>query len=176
MARIANPSPQHNLWRILRPARLPSRKTIPAAAPVSSAEKNPAGPSGPALSAGRQVMADRLRNIDGEVRAHEQAHLAALGPFARGPVEYSYIIGPNGQMYAVGGSIAVDLQPVPGDPEATIRKAQAIIRAAYSPTSPSGPDMHVAAEAYRMEMEAKRQIEHEEEQKKENGSDVDLYA
>jgi hypothetical protein len=176
LVRISNPSPIRSRWRIPRSGRPSSKKPSPAVAHASSIRKTPPTLSVPALKAGHQVTANRLSNIDGEVRAHEQAHLAALGPFAKGSVEYSYIIGPDGQMYAVGGSIAVDLQPVPGDPEATIRKAQAIIRAAYAPTSPSGPDMHVAAEAYRMEMEAKAQLERETEAKRENGSDVYLYA
>jgi hypothetical protein len=128
------------------------------------------------VDVGRKVVAERLSYIDGAVRAHEQAHLAALGPYARSGADYSYMIGPDGRRYAVGGSVDVSLQPVPGDPEATIRKAKALIRGAYAPTSPSGPDMRVAAEAYRMEMEAKRELERKESLRGKQNGGFSLYA
>lgn len=99
-----------------------------------------------------------MRLRDAEVRAHEQAHLSALGAYAAGPVTYGYATGPNGQAYAVSGSIKVDLSPVPGSPEATLRKAHAILTAALAPGEPSGPDMRVASEAYRLESHAQRQV------------------
>jgi hypothetical protein len=127
------------------------------------------------LNMGKRVASNRLASIDGEVRAHEQAHLAAMAGNAQGPVEYDYVMGPDGNMYAVGGSIAVDLKPVPGDPEATLRKAQAIINAAFAPGNPSGADMAVAAAAYQMEMAAKREIEQKSSQADETRH-VNLYA
>ncbi|WP_455381968.1 putative metalloprotease CJM1_0395 family protein [Salinispira pacifica] len=105
--------------------------------------------------------AREMRLRDAEVRAHEQAHLSALGAYAAGPVTYGYATGPNGEAYAVSGSIKVDLAPVPGDPEATLRKARAIITAALAPGEPSGPDMRVAAQAYLLESKARDQIEAE---------------
>ncbi|OQY31611.1 MAG: hypothetical protein B6241_13615, partial [Spirochaetaceae bacterium 4572_59] len=57
--------------------------------------------------------------------------------------------GPYGSNYAVGGSIKVDMAPVPGSPRATLDKAQAVLRAAFAPGNPSAADMRVAAEAYR---------------------------
>ncbi len=149
-----------------------------AAAPAQpQARKELYAPADPTVDVGRSVQNARLSEIDGAVRAHEQAHLAALGPYAQGGAEYSYLITADGRRYAVGGSVNVNLQPVPGDPEATIRKAKALIMAAYAPTSPSGPDMRVAAEAYRMEMEAKRQLAKEDATKKQ-GKDtgLNLYA
>ncbi len=167
VSRISNPSPIHGPWRHPRPRLAPTQPP---------AEKILAAPTDPVVDVSRQVRDARLASIDGAVRAHEQAHIAALGPYAQGGAEYSYLIGDDGRRYAVGGSVSVSLQPVPGDPEATIRKAKALIRAAYSPTSPSGPDMRVAAEAYRMEMEAKKQIQRQETQKKEKNTDINLYA
>jgi predicted amidohydrolase len=61
----------------------------------------------------------------------------------------------------VGGSVQIDLQPVPGDPEETLRKAEALLRAALSPGAPSAADLRVAAEAYRIAAEARREIQQE---------------
>ncbi len=114
-----------------------------------------------ALQAGR-VQAQRLQQVDAEVRAHEQAHIAAAGPYARSGPQYIYAVGPDGRLYAVGGSVAVDLKPVPGNPEATLRKARALLRAAFGPTQPSAADLRVAAAAYRLEMQARRELAREE--------------
>ncbi len=51
-----------------------------------------------------------------------------------------------------------DTTPVPGNPEATHRKANAILAAALAPGEPSGPDMRVAAQAYLLESQAQREI------------------
>jgi hypothetical protein len=101
-----------------------------------------------------------LEATDAEVRAHEHAHVAALG---RGVIRYDTVVGPDGRSYAVGGGVSVDLSPVPGDPEATLRKAKAAIQAAYAVGEPSAADMNAAAEAYQLEMAAQHQIEREQE-------------
>ncbi|MFW5786020.1 MAG: putative metalloprotease CJM1_0395 family protein [bacterium] len=100
-----------------------------------------------------------LQHVDARVRAHEAMHVAAAGVYATGGPSYTYAIGPDGQRYAVGGSVGVDLQPVPGNPEATIRKMRAIRRAATAPGQPSRADMRVAAKAYRLEQEAQQKID-----------------
>jgi hypothetical protein len=96
---------------------------------------------------------------DREVRGHEQAHLLALGPYAASGVTLSTRRGPDGERYAVGGSIRADLSEVPGDPRATLRKANAVRRAAFAPGSPSSADMRVAADAYRLAREAREELE-----------------
>jgi len=93
-----------------------------------------------------------LSAVDAHVRSHENHHLAALGADAAGGAVYDETAGG----YAVGGSVKVDLSPVPGDPEATIRKAQRIAAAAMAPANPSAADMRVAARAYALEMAARR--------------------
>jgi len=103
-----------------------------------------------------RFVVERLKTIDAQVRAHEQAHMAALNGYARGAPQYTHIMGPDGRLYATGGNIDVDLRPIPGNPQATIRKARILRRAAYGPMQPSGPDMRIAAAAYRLEMEARR--------------------
>jgi hypothetical protein len=107
----------------------------------------------------RRLAQIRLQEADAEVRAHEHAHVAALG---KGVIVYDTVTGPDGSAYAVRGGIAVDLTPVPGDPEATIRKARSAIQAAYAVGEPSAADMKVAAEAWQLEVAAQKQLETEQ--------------
>lgn len=87
---------------------------------------------------------------DREVRAHENAHLAALGGAAASGILYDTATGPGGESIAVGGKIAVDLAEVPGDPAATLRKARSVIAAANAPNDPSAADQRTAARAYEL--------------------------
>jgi hypothetical protein len=125
---------------------------------------------------GRKVAETKLEAIDGAVRAHEAAHVAALGTAGAGGASFSYMIGPDGTRYAVGGSVRVTASPVPGDPEATIRRAKALILASYAVISPSSADMRVAAEAYQMEMQAKRELAREVEAGEEAGVEQEWFA
>ncbi len=93
-----------------------------------------------------------------EVRAHEQAHLAAAGSYAKGGATYTYERGPDQRMYAVSGEVQVDTSAVANDPVATLRKAQVIRRAALAPTNPSSQDRQVAVEAAQMAQEAQAEI------------------
>jgi hypothetical protein len=111
-----------------------------------------------AAQARRRAEAE-LRGVDTRVKAHEKTHLAAAGKYATSAAQYTYARGPNGQSYAVGGSVQIDLQPVPGNPEETLRKAEALLRAALSPGAPSSADLRVAADAYRMAAEARQEIQ-----------------
>lgn len=106
--------------------------------------------------ADRQRVAE-LAARDREVRAHEQAHLAAAGSYARG-VHYETTTGPDGRRYTSAGSVSIDATPVPGDPRATIRKAQIVRRAALAPADPSAEDRRIAAEASKMAIEAQRAL------------------
>jgi len=110
------------------------------------------------INLSRTLARTRLEEEDAEVRAHEHAHVAALG---KGVIVYDTVTGPDGSTYAVGGGVAVDLSPVPGDPEATLRKAKLAIQAAYAVGEPSGADMRVAAEAYQLEVAAQADLERE---------------
>jgi hypothetical protein len=122
--------------------------------------RSPTVPPPEARAALGQKLAEmRLQQRDAEVRAHEHAHAAARG---NGVIVYQTVVGPDGVAYAVGGGISVDLAPVPGDPEATLRKAKAAIQAAYAVGMPSAADMKVAAEAYQLEIAAQKQIDEEQ--------------
>jgi hypothetical protein len=110
------------------------------------------------LNEEEKAEVEELRARDREVRAHEAAHKAAAGSYARGAAQFTFEEGPDGQRYAVGGEVTIDTSKVSGDPEATIRKAQAIRRAANAPAQPSSQDRSVAAQATQMESEARREL------------------
>lgn len=110
-------------------------------------------------------MVSALSAIDAAVKAHEWSHLHTLGPYAAGPIQYDFVMDSEGNRYAVGGSVAVDLSPVPGDPEATARKAKAILQAAYAPGNPSGADLQVAQKAYLLLRDAEEELQSQEEVK-----------
>ncbi len=98
-------------------------------------------------------MIEELKQRDSEVRAHEQTHAALLGPYARGAPSYTYQTGPDGRMYAVGGSVEVDTGKEE-TPEETARKAQVLQTAATAVNDPSQADMALAAGAASMLAEA----------------------
>lgn len=107
-----------------------------------------------------QKVRDQVQELasrDREVRAHEQAHAAVAGQYAGSPT-YSFVRGPDGVSYAVGGEVSIDTSPIPGDPEATLRKAQQLRRAANAPADPSSQDASVGAQAAQMEQEARAEL------------------
>ena len=99
-----------------------------------------------------------LKEQDTKVRRHEQAHVMAGGRYIRSRAQFQYVTGPDGKQYAVSGEVQIDTSEVPDDPEATIQKAQVVRRAALAPADPSPQDRRVAAEANRMEFEARMEI------------------
>jgi SprA-related family len=107
-----------------------------------------------------QKMIEQLSARDREVRAHEQSHAAVGGQYASSPT-YTYQRGPDGVSYAIGGEVQIDTSPIPNDPEATLRKAEQIARAASAPAEPSGQDRAVAAQAAKMAQQARVEISQE---------------
>ncbi len=99
----------------------------------------------------------QLKIRDSEVRAHEQAHLAAAGQYARGGASFTFQKGPDGVSYAVGGEVGIDVGREK-TPEATISKMQVIKRAALAPASPSAADRSIAARARLMESQARQEL------------------
>ncbi|NLS94447.1 MAG: hypothetical protein GXX96_20005 [Planctomycetaceae bacterium] len=110
------------------------------------------------LTEEEQQQVTELKDRDREVRAHEQAHLSAAGPYATGGPSYEYQEGPDGRRYAIGGEVGIDTSPVSGDPEATIEKAQQVRTAALAPASPSSQDQRIAAAATQMEAQARVEL------------------
>ncbi|GDY13421.1 hypothetical protein LBMAG53_22990 [Planctomycetota bacterium] len=111
----------------------------------------------PAVSPAEQRQLADLRRRDQQVRAHEAAHSAAGGSLT-GAVSYTFQKGPDGQSYAVGGEVSIDTSAVDGDPQATIAKAQQIVRAALAPADPSGQDRAVAAQAAQLAVQARMEL------------------
>jgi hypothetical protein len=67
-------------------------------------------------------------------------------------------MGPDGKLYAVDGSAPIDVQPVEGDPVATLRKMEAVERATRQGAEPSSADQQVAAEAARLAQRARAEL------------------
>jgi hypothetical protein len=109
------------------------------------------------LSSEERRQLQELRRRDREVRTHEQAHKTAGGQHA-GAVHLEYESGPDGKRYAVSGHVPIDVSPVSGDPEATLRKAETVRRAASAPANPSGADRQVAAHAAQLAQRARAEM------------------
>jgi hypothetical protein len=102
-------------------------------------------------------LVKELQRRDVEVRAHEQAHLAAAGQYAAGRASFSYTTGPNGKRYAIGGEVPIDIGKEK-TPDATIQKMRAVRRAALAPASPSAADRSIAAQASATESQAMKEL------------------
>lgn len=100
----------------------------------------------------------KLQERDREVRTHEQAHVNALGGYARGGPSYEFTTGPDGKQYATGGEVSVDLSKE-STPDKTVQKMQTIRRAALAPAEPSSADKAVAARASQLEAEARAELQ-----------------
>ncbi len=98
----------------------------------------------------------QLSARDREVRAHEAAHAAVGGQYAGAP-SYEFQRGPDGVNYAVGGEVSIDTGRA-ATPEETLQKAQVVRRAALAPADPSPQDRRVAAQASRLESQARAEI------------------
>lgn len=112
-----------------------------------------------------------LQARDTEVRAHEQAHLSAAGQYATGGATYSYQTGPDGQQYAIGGEVGIDVSAIPDDPQATIAKMEVVQRAAMAPAEPSGQDVRVAAQAAQTASAARAQLASQQLEKMQGGGE-----
>lgn len=124
----------------------------------------------PTSSEYRELQALKAR--DREVRQHEQAHVAAGGAHVRGGASFSYETGPDGRRYAVGGEVSIDTSAVSGDPEATIRKMQAVRQAALAPAEPSAQDRAVAADAAHAEAQARIEVREQQAGEVEGAADA----
>lgn len=124
----------------------------------------------PDLSPEDKARLNTLKQRDMEVKRHEQAHVSVGGNHVMSGPSYTYATGPDGRQYAVGGEVAIDVSPVPDDPEATIAKARIVKRAALAPASPSPADRQVAAKAAAMERTAISEQAKENRDELEEGS------
>jgi len=122
------------------------------------------------LSDEDQRKVEELKKIDQKVKTHEQAHLNAAGGYARGGANYNYVTGPDGKRYANAGHVNLDTGPEK-DPEATIRKAGVIRRAALAPADPSPSDRQIAADAVKMEQKAQMELAQQRREQAQNSEE-----
>jgi hypothetical protein len=146
---------------------LPITSILPTAGGNSAVQKS-GNASSEELTPEEQQQVQELKARDQEVRAHEQAHATVGGPYAGQPT-YEYQEGPDGRRYAVGGEVAIDASAVAGNPDATIRKMDIVIRAALAPAEPSPQDRQAAQQAQATRQQA--QIEKSNAQGTEQNGD-----
>ena len=131
------------------------------------------------LSAAEQVAQQRqlqqLKNRDREVRAHELAHASVGGRYVTSGINLQYQRGPDGRLYAVAGEVSIDTSEVPGDPQATLEKAQVVLRAALAPVDPSAQDRRVAAQAVALIQQARAELALQDDPQT-TGSRLDVFA
>lgn len=104
---------------------------------------------------------ERLKQIDREVRAHEQAHLSAgFGVVTSGP-SYTYTYGPDKKQYATAGEVGIDTS-AEKKPQANVDKGQRIQAAALAPAEPSPQDHRVAAIGRQLEIQGRADLAREQ--------------
>ena len=131
-------------------------------------EEGQTSTNGKELTEEEKQVVQEMKTRDAEVRAHEQAHVAASGGLAGAP-SYEYQSGPDGKRYAVGGHVHIDTSPG-NTPEETVMKAEKIRSAALAPSDPSPQDRSVASQAMQMANEARMQIVAEKQKEAEEAA------
>ncbi|GGK74026.1 putative metalloprotease CJM1_0395 family protein [Amphritea balenae] len=114
------------------------------------------------VSDDEQKLIRELAARDREVRQHELSHAAAGGSHAGAPT-FEYQRGPDGRLYAVGGEVSIDTSAVPNDPQATLEKAEIILRAALAVSEPSTQDRAVAVRAAALAADARAELARQEQ-------------
>ncbi|RXJ84740.1 putative metalloprotease CJM1_0395 family protein [Arcobacter cloacae] len=88
----------------------------------------------------RRVL-DKFKNKDDEIRTHEQTH--ASGVQTTTAINYNYQVGPDGKLYATGGSVRFDTS-IPQDPQSAKVKLEQLKDASSSVGYLSGADASIA--------------------------------
>jgi len=91
-----------------------------------------------------QRVINKFQQKDSETKAHEQLH-ASLGT-TTAPISYNYQVGPDGKLYAVGGSVRFDTS-IPEDEASAAIKLDELQKASSAPEGLSGADSTVAQAA-----------------------------
>ncbi|WP_170126881.1 putative metalloprotease CJM1_0395 family protein [Aliarcobacter trophiarum] len=87
---------------------------------------------------------NRFKSSDSEVKNHEQLH-ASMGTTTT-PIRYDYQMGPDGKLYATGGSVRFDTS-IPKDEAGAMQKLDELQKAASSPDGLSRADLGIAHSA-----------------------------
>ena len=115
-----------------------------------------AGTATEKLSTEDEQLVEDLKARDNKVRQHEAAHMMAAGGQAVSGPTYVYQTGPDGQRYAIGGSVHIAMGSSSGDPETAAREARKAHRAAMATGGPSAADMNTAQRALTLESRAQQ--------------------
>ncbi len=126
--------------------------------PIKSDNDNKININGQQPSQEEQKEIEKIRKNSRNVKLRELVYRAVVGNYVRNTVSFEYETGPDGIKYAVAGHTTIDTRPIINNPEATIRKAQAIKKTKI--------DRAVAVEVEKMEREAIMELK--EEQRKES--------
>ena len=86
----------------------------------------------------------KFKNLDAQTKAHEQAH--ASGAPTTAPIQYNYQVGPDGKLYATGGSVRFDTS-LPEDEAGANVKLEQLKDASTAPNELSSADAQIARTA-----------------------------
>lgn len=87
---------------------------------------------------------NKFKQLDSETKTHEQLHASKAPTTA--PIDYNYQVGPDGKLYATGGSVRMDTS-IPEDEASANFKLQQLQDAASSPNELSSADAQIARTA-----------------------------
>lgn len=122
----------------------------------SLARRKQAGEEDAKVPGGKDVK--ELEKREKDVKAHEQAHMAAGAGVVQGGAKYSYEAGPDGKRYVSGGDVQVSVSVDSADPSRTLQQAQRAQQAALAPSAPSPQDRAAAAQASQMAAQASQEL------------------
>lgn len=86
----------------------------------------------------------KFKNLDSEVKMHEQAHASSAATTT--PIQYNYQVGPDGKLYATGGSVRFDTS-IPEDEASANVKLEQLKDASNAPNELSSADAQIARTA-----------------------------
>lgn len=134
--------------------------------PQNNLPQNNSLPGDKELNPQQEQEIAKLKLVDAEVRAHEQAHIAAATGLNVSAPSFGYETGPDGKKYAVNGEVSISFSGS-NDPEENIANAEKLKAAALAPADPSSQDLSVARNADQLILKYKQE-EMKLEQAKEN--------
>ena len=112
----------------------------------------------PSAGEGDSAVIQDLRQRDALVHRYVNSRQGTISGSIAGP-NYEYTRGPDGQVYAVKANVSLNVQEVPGNPQATIINAQSARKLAGTPPILSPKDSETILRASELEAKARVEIE-----------------
>ncbi|RXK07809.1 putative metalloprotease CJM1_0395 family protein [Halarcobacter bivalviorum] len=91
-----------------------------------------------------QRVLEKYKNLDADVKSHEQTH-ASRGT-TTAPIQYNYHLGPDGRLYANGGSVRLDTS-IPEEEGSANAKLEELKSASTAVDALSSADAQIARTA-----------------------------